>query len=149
ERAVVPAFSCIKVPTDLPLTSLAMLGCATPTGWGAAIYTADIRPGDVVAVLGVGGVGINAVQGARMAGARSIIAIDNVKSKLDLAKGLGATHVTTSHVEAKRLSQDLTEGHGIDAVIVAAGVPGLAEKGFELLRKGGKLVLTALGNPET
>lgn len=149
ERAVVPAFSCIKVPTDIPLTSLAMLGCATPTGWGSAVYTADIRPGDVVAVVGVGGVGINAVQGARMAGARSIIAIDNVNSKLELARELGATHMTTSHDEAKKISQELTNNHGIDAAIIAAGVPGLAEMGFSLLRKGGKLVLTALGNPDT
>ncbi|WP_406725023.1 Zn-dependent alcohol dehydrogenase [Streptomyces sp. GD-15H] len=149
ERAVVPAFSCIKVAEDLPLTSMAMLGCAVPTGWGAAVHSGDVRPGEVVVVLGSGGVGINAVQGARMAGAAETVVVDPVQDKLEIAKKLGATRTATTADEAKEIVQELTGGHGADKAIVTAGVPGLAESGFSMLRKGGTLVLAGMGNADT
>ena len=81
----------MKVDRSLPLTELALMGCAVMTGVGAALNTARVRPGDTVAVVGCGGVGLNVVQGARIAGASTIIAVDVVPAKLELARELGAT----------------------------------------------------------
>lgn len=148
QYAVVPEFSCIKIPKELPLDVMALLGCAVPTGWGAAVHTADVRPGDVSVVLGAGGVGINAVQGARFAGACEVLVLEPSAAKRELAHDFGATRTFGSEAELSQAVAEITEGVGVDQVIVAAGVPGLAEVGFGLLRKGGALVLAALGDPE-
>lgn len=148
QHAVVPEISCIKIPKDLPLDVMALLGCAVPTGWGAAVHTAKVAPGDVTVVLGAGGVGVNAVQGAAHAGAREVLVLEPSASKRDLAKKLGATQAFGSIEEMRNAVREITDCIGADQVIVGAGVPGLAESGFELLRKAGTLVLAALGDPE-
>ena len=84
--------SVVKVDDDLPLDKAVLVGCGVPTGWGAAVNTAKVAPGQTVVVVGIGGIGINAVQGARMAGAKNIIAIDPLENKREKAMELGATH---------------------------------------------------------
>src|SRR3970282_1920735 len=91
ERSVVPANTVFPVDATLPLEQVALLGCAVMTGVGAVLNTARVRPGDSVAVIGCGAVGLSAVQGARIAGAGSIGAVDVVPAKLELARDLGAT----------------------------------------------------------
>lgn len=147
-HAVVPEFSCIKLPKDLPLDVMALLGCAVPTGWGAAVHTADVRPGDVTVVIGAGGVGINAIQGARYAGAREVLVLEPSETKRELALEFGATRSFANHNELAEAVMAATDGEGADQAIVAAGVAGLAEQGFGLLRKAGTLVLAALGDPK-
>src|SRR5205814_9530805 len=93
QRSVVPARTAVRVDPSLALTELALMCCAVMTGVGAALNTARVRPGDTVAVVGCGGVGLNVVQGARIAGAGAIVAVDVVPAKLELARELGATHV--------------------------------------------------------
>lgn len=148
EYAVVPEFSCIKVPQDLPLDVMALLGCAVPTGWGAAVHTGEVSPGDVTVVIGAGGVGINAVQGARAAGARQVLVLEPADTKRELALDFGASRSFATQEELAAAVWEETNGVGADQAIVAAGVNGLAEIGFGLLRKGGTLVLAALGDPE-
>ena len=106
ELAVVPAQTAIKVDDDLPLTELALMGCAVMTGVGAVLNTAKVRPGDSVAVVGCGGVGLNIVQGAAIAAASRIVAIDMEPVKLDLARELGATETI--------LASDGRHGRGRD-----------------------------------
>ena len=102
EATVVDASALIKVPDDLDLTVAALLGCAVLTGVGAAVNTAAIRPGDTVAVVGCGGVGLNIVQGAKMAGAGQIVAVDVHAGPLELASRLGATHTVDASCPATR-----------------------------------------------
>lgn len=147
---VIPEDSCVKVDPDLPLDVLALTACGVPTGWGSAVYAADVRPGEVVAVYGVGGVGMNAVQGAGYAGAAILVAVDPIEFKRDLALKLGATHAVASAAEAGELIRDLTRGVGADKVIVTAGVvdSALVAAAFEATRKGGTLVITGLAHDE-
>ena len=89
--------SVVKVDDDLPLDKAVLVGCGVPTGWGAAVNTAKVPPGQTVLVVGIGGIGINAVQGARIAGAKNIIAIDPLENKREKAMELGATHSFADH----------------------------------------------------
>jgi NDMA-dependent alcohol dehydrogenase len=130
EYALVHEFSLIKVEAHIPFEIAALLSCGVPTGWGAAVVRAGTQPGDVVAVIGIGGIGINAVQGAHAAGARVVIAIDPVAMKQEKALELGATHAVGSVTEARPLIQELSRGRLCDRVIVAPSVlygPILAE----------------------
>src|SRR5690606_40977635 len=95
QETVVPAGACVAVPADIPPTEAALLGCAVLTGVGAVRNAARVRPGQSVAVIGLGGVGLAAVQGARIAGATTIIAVDPVEEKEELARSLGAMHFLT------------------------------------------------------
>ena len=92
--------SCVKIDPGWPLDKACLLGCGVVTGWGSAVYAGEVKPGEYVAVVGAGGIGSNAIQGARMAGARAIAAIDPVDFKLDMAKRFGATHSYKSVDEA-------------------------------------------------
>ena len=103
EEMIVPESAAIKVDNDIPLNVVSLIGCGVTTGVGAAINTAGIRPGTSVAVIGCGGVGISAIQGARIAGAAEIVAVDNLPGKLEMAKKFGATHgVTPDELEGLR-----------------------------------------------
>lgn len=146
EHTVVHESSCIKVDPEWPLDKLCLLGCGVVTGWGSAVYTADVTPGDYVAVVGVGGIGANAVQGARMAGARAIAAVDPVEFKRDQAKVFGATHTFASIDEATEHLDDVTWGRGYDAVIMTMGVGDGASlgKAFGLGGKRARIVVTNL-----
>src|SRR5439155_27231941 len=99
-RAVVPASSVVKIDDDIPPETAALVGCGVPTGWGSVVYPAEIRPGDSVVIFGIGGIGINAVQGAKHAGARHIIAVDPIEYKRKRALEFGATHAVATGEEA-------------------------------------------------
>ena len=99
-HTVVNEASCIKIETDLPLDKACLLGCGVVTGWGSAVYAAEVQPGDTVAVVGIGGIGANAIQGAKLAGAKRIVAIDPLESKRERAMEFGATHTAASLEEA-------------------------------------------------
>jgi NDMA-dependent alcohol dehydrogenase len=145
ERTVMPEWSCIRIPTDVPLDVAALLGCGVPTGWGSAVNAAAVTPGDVVIVIGVGGIGVNAVQGARHAGASAVIAVDPVELKRDTAMKLGATHSFADIGEAAELARGLTDGQGADAAILCVGVLRGADvtDAFAAIRKAGTVVVTA------
>ncbi len=121
-HTVVNEMSCVRIEDDIPLELACLVGCGVTTGWGSSVYAADVRPGDNVAVIGVGGIGAAAVQGARLAGARSIVAIDPVESKRELAMGFGATHAAASLGDATELIREITWGRMCDKVICCVGV---------------------------
>ena len=143
-HTVVHESSCVKIDKDIPLDRACLLGCGVVTGWGSAVYAAEVGPGDFVAVVGAGGIGANAVQGAKLAGARVIAAIDPVEFKRETAMQLGATHTYASIAEAMEALGDSTWGRGFDKVIMTMGVgngDALGEA-FHLGGKRSKIVVT-------
>ncbi|MFQ5947404.1 MAG: Zn-dependent alcohol dehydrogenase [Acidimicrobiia bacterium] len=145
QHAVVPASSAARVPDDLALDRVALIGCAVLTGVGAVLNSARVEAGSTVLVVGVGGVGLNIVQGARIAGAERIIAADVSGEKLELARKLGATHTARSPDESPvALSRDLTDGRGADYTFEAIGRPDTARQAFDATRAGGTTVLIGL-----
>jgi len=136
-HSILPEWSCIKIDRDIPLLTAALVGCAVPTG-------------DVVIVMGVGGVGINAVQGASHAGAAHVVAVDPVAFKREMALKLGATAAFASIEEATEHIRDFTNGQGADATIITIGVVTSAHvgQGFSSVRKGGTVVVTGMGNKD-
>jgi len=147
EHTVVDVHSAVKVGKDLPLERACLLGCAVGTGWGSAVYVADVRPSQTVIVMGLGGVGMNAVQGAAHAGASHVIAVDPVAAKGEWASAFGATHCYTDIAEAAEMARSLTNGQGADAVIVTIGVvhgEHIAQA-VAAIRKAGTVVVTGLG----
>lgn len=142
---VAPVSAVIKIGKDIPLEKAAVIGCGVPTGWGAAVHAAETAVGDTVVVVGTGGVGVNAVQGARMAGAGVIVAVDPVAFKREIAEQLGATHSVAGFDEATELVRSLTHGVMADRVILTAGVGtgDLVEPCNVLTRKGGTLVVVS------
>jgi S-(hydroxymethyl)glutathione dehydrogenase/alcohol dehydrogenase len=149
ERITVSEHSCVVVADDLPLDVAVLVGCGVPTGWGTAVNAGGVRPGDTVAVYGIGGIGINAIQGAAFAGARNVIAIDPLPAKLDAAKRFGATHTAADATKAHDIILDLTEGVGADEALVTVGVVDSAviDAAFQAIRKGGQVVVTGLADP--
>ena len=112
----------VKVDDDLPLSRACLLGCGVTTGWGSAVNTADVAPGDTVVVIGCGGIGSGAIQGARLAGAEKIVVVDIVEAKRDKAFEFGATHFVTSMPEATALVADLTRGVMADSALLTVGL---------------------------
>jgi alcohol dehydrogenase/S-(hydroxymethyl)glutathione dehydrogenase/alcohol dehydrogenase len=141
QRCVVPARAAVKIPDTIPLTSAALLGCGVLTGFGAAVNTAGIGVGDTVVVLGCGGVGLNAVQGARIAGARVIIAVDMHTERLSLAEKLGATHTLQPSEKAVKEIRALTGGRGADHVLEVAGRQETVRDAVRMARRGGQVIL--------
>jgi alcohol dehydrogenase (nicotinoprotein) len=117
-----------------------------PTGWGSAVYSAGVSPGDTVAVFGVGGIGVNAVQGARYAGAKNVVAIDPLENKREKAMELGATHAFATAEEAQAAIIDMTRGHGADSAILTVDLmtAEVIGAGFNAVGKGGVVVVTGL-----
>ncbi|MCB1269842.1 MAG: NDMA-dependent alcohol dehydrogenase [Microthrixaceae bacterium] len=146
EKILVSQSSLVRVEPDLPLDIVALVSCGVATGVGSAVHRAEVRPGQNVAVIGVGGVGINAVQGASVAGARRVIAIDPVEFKREKAMEMGATHTYSSVEEALLAVPELTWGEMCDSVILSPGVVtgDMVEPSLNLVSKGGTLVITAL-----
>ena len=137
EQMLVHESGLVKVRNDMPLDRAALVGCGVTTGVGAVLNTARVEPGSTVAVYGAGGVGLAAIQGARIAGARMIIAVDVVQSKLALASELGATHeVDASKVDPVKAIRELTGG-GADYAFEAIGLKKAAEQAFDCVRPGG------------
>ncbi|EHI14480.1 NDMA-dependent alcohol dehydrogenase [Mycolicibacterium thermoresistibile] len=142
----IPEASVVKIDDDIPLARACLLGCGITTGWGSAVNTAAVEPGDTVVVWGCGGIGSGAIQGARVAGAEHIVAIDLVESKREKAMQFGATHFVTSVEEATALVAELTRGVMADSVILTVGVlrGTMIEEGLNMTRKGGAVVMTAI-----
>lgn len=147
EFSVVPATSCVVVPKDIPFDVAALLGCAIPTGYGAAVHAAKVTSGDHCVVIGAGGVGMNAVQGAKVAGAASIVVVDLSEQKRQIAKGYGADAAVGSLQEAQSYIADTHGAQGVDVVILTVPVSQLANEALDILKPGGRLVLAALGDP--
>lgn len=145
ERCLVSAGSCIKIPAEVPLDRACLIGCGVMTGVGAAINTARIRPGDTVAVFGCGGVGLNVIQGAAIAGAERIIAVDLIEAKLQLARTFGATHVVNGkETDAPETIRGLTDGLGVDYAFEVIGVQPAITQAIQSLRRGGSALIVGL-----
>jgi alcohol dehydrogenase (nicotinoprotein) len=149
ERAVISENSAIRVDDDLPLDKVVLIGCGVPTGFGSAVHAAATEPGDTIAIYGTGGIGINAVQGAALAGARYVVAIDPLANKRAAAEQFGATHSAATAEEAQQLITQLTRGVGADKAIVTVDVvtSEVVSNAFQAIRKGGTVVVTGLADP--
>jgi NDMA-dependent alcohol dehydrogenase len=145
-HTVVNEASCIKIDDHIPLDKACLLGCGVVTGWGSSVYAAEVGPGDVVAVVGIGGIGANAVQGARLAGARQIWAVDPVEFKRNKAKELGATHTAASLEEALPAITEASWGRMANKVIMTMGLGtgDLLAAALAITAKRGRVVVTNL-----
>jgi Zn-dependent alcohol dehydrogenase len=143
-HAVVARESAVVIPKDVPFATAALFGCAVLTGTGAVLNTANVRPGQTVAVFGLGGVGLAAVMGAAVANAAQIIAVDPVEAKRKVALELGATSALTPEQAAG--IKDQTSG-GVDFAFEAAGVPAVLEAAFKSLKRGGACIAMGLPHP--
>ncbi|TSD94098.1 NDMA-dependent alcohol dehydrogenase [Skermania sp. ID1734] len=148
ERIVVSTASAIKIDPSIPLDVACLTGCGVGTGWGAAVNSAQVRPGQVVIVMGIGGIGINAVQGAAHAGADAVIAVDPVEFKRDSALKLGATHALATIEEATEVARSMTNGQGADSSIVTVGILTGHDvgRGLGAVRKAGTCVAVGIGD---
>jgi NDMA-dependent alcohol dehydrogenase len=149
EHTVVSANSLVKIDQGFPLVPASLLACAIPTGYGSAARRANVRGGDTAVVIGAGGIGTAAIQGARISGAARIVAVDPVEFKRQSALKFGATHTAATAPEAIDMVRELTRGVMADAVIVSPamiGEPDVAAA-LTLTRKGGTSVLTGLAAP--
>jgi NDMA-dependent alcohol dehydrogenase len=151
EHTVVSQNSLVKVDATVPLLSAALLSCAVPTGYGSAANRAQVRGGDTVVVIGAGGIGTAAIQGARINGAAWIIAVDPVEFKQKAALQFGATHTAASAEEALDLVRDLTHGVMADGVVLSPSLVGKpdVEAALRLTRKGGNCVITGMAAQTT
>jgi Zn-dependent alcohol dehydrogenase len=146
DRAIVPARSCIPIPTDVPFEVAGLVGCAVTTGIGAVWNTAGVRPGDRVAVIGCGGVGLSAVLGAAAAGAEPIVAVDLAESKRTTALALGATSVVPWQGDADATAEAVRKasGGGVDVAVEATGRPEAGRAAFLSTRARGAAVLIGI-----
>jgi NDMA-dependent alcohol dehydrogenase len=146
EYLVTSEKSVIKIDDAIPMHAAALVSCGVTTGWGSATVAAGTEPGDTLVVIGIGGVGMNALQGARAAGAKYVVGVDPVAFKRDSAAAFGATHTAASIEEALLLVRELTLGIMADRVVITAGVVhvDLLAPAMMLTRKGGSCVLTGL-----
>lgn len=145
EECVVPAIGAVKVPKDIPIDVAALVGCGVLTGAGAAINTANISKGDTVAVLGCGGVGLNTIQGAKIAGAERIIAIDMMPKKLEMAKQFGATDIiNAAETDAVAAVAELTGGRGADVAFEVIGLKPTIQQTIDMTRRGGQAILVGV-----
>ncbi|BBH67485.1 alcohol dehydrogenase [Actinoplanes sp. OR16] len=147
EEMVVPRAGAVKIDDDVPYEVAALVGCGVTTGVGAVINTARVRPGDTVVVIGCGGVGIAAVQGARVAGASVIVAVDTVAARHEAAKRFGATH-TTDPDGLGDLSTELTGGEGFDYAFDIVAIPQTLRTAWTAARRGGTVVVVGAGRAD-
>jgi S-(hydroxymethyl)glutathione dehydrogenase/alcohol dehydrogenase len=147
EYTIVDESQCVKILDDIRPESAALLGCGVITGVGAVINTAKVASGSRVAVIGMGGVGLNSIQGAVLAGASMIIAVDQVEDKLTTARAFGATHTVNADSEDPvKAVRALTKGPGVDYTFVAVGNVLAINQAFKMTRRGGSIVV--IGLPE-
>jgi len=148
DHAVVSRNSLVKVDRDLPLEHAALFGCAVLTGVGAVVNTAGVRPGETVAVVGLGGVGLSALLGAVAAGAERIVAVDVLESKLKLARELGATDVANAaDADCADRVREATGG-GVNSAVEVAGSEKALELAYRITRRGGTTVTAGLAHPD-
>jgi S-(hydroxymethyl)glutathione dehydrogenase/alcohol dehydrogenase len=150
QYAVLSEWSCIKVDDDIPFEVGALVSCGVPTGWGSAVYAAGVRAGDTVVIYGSGGVGSNAVQGARHAGAKNVVVVDPVEFKRDMAKVFGATHTFATAAEAHDFIVGTTWGELADHAIITVGIlhDEVIENALKVVGKSGQVTITAVGGGE-
>ncbi|MFF2114333.1 alcohol dehydrogenase catalytic domain-containing protein [Rhodococcus koreensis] len=147
ERTVVPARGCIKIPNRMPLDRACLIGCGVATAYGAVFRNAAVQPGHSVLVVGVGGVGLNVVQAAVVAGATTIIAVDLGQGRLDQAAEFGATHtIDAADPDWPSRVADLTAG-GVDRGFEVVSTPGTVRQAYEATRDGGLLTVVGLAPP--
>jgi S-(hydroxymethyl)glutathione dehydrogenase / alcohol dehydrogenase len=148
ERMLLHENSVVKIDPDIPLDRAALVGCGVLTGVGAALRTAGLEAGQTVAVFGCGGVGLSIVQGARIGGARQIVAVDVFDSKLEMARRLGATHIVNSaRDEAVEAVRALTSGAGVDHAFEAVGSAALCRQAIESLAIRGTATIVGVLPP--
>jgi S-(hydroxymethyl)mycothiol dehydrogenase len=149
EKTLVAAGQCTKIDPKAPPTAAGLLGCGVMAGIGAAINTAQVGRGDTVAVFGCGGVGDAAIAGARLAGAKTIIAVDLDERKLEWARSFGATHTVNARTsDPVQMIKDITDGNGVDVAIDAVGVPETYRQAFEARDLAGTVVLVGVPRPD-
>lgn len=147
EEAIVPEQGVVKVSDDVPYDVAAIVGCAVTTGVGAVINTAKLSPGSTVAVFGCGGVGMSIIQGARLAGASAVLAVDTSEDKLKLAPTLGATHVATPR-QTSAVGDAIHDGLGFDVTFEAIGRGSTIRDAYDAARRGGMTVIVGAGGME-
>jgi NDMA-dependent alcohol dehydrogenase len=147
QYAVLSEWSCVKIEDYVPFEIAALVSCGVTTGFCSATIAGDVQPGDTVVIFGTGGVGMNAVQGARYAGGKNVIAIDPVEYKLERAKEFGATHTFADPVKAKEVLIDLTRGQLADKVICTVGDMNndVVRAAVDMTGKAGTIVITGVG----
>jgi alcohol dehydrogenase (nicotinoprotein) len=147
QYAVVSEWSCIVIPEDIPFDVAALVGCGVPTGWGTAVHAGGVRAGETVVVYGAGGVGSNAVQGARYAGAKNVVVVDPVPFKRDMAKVFGATHTFADAKSAHDFVVETTWGQLADHALITVGILNdeVIESALQVVGKSGKVTVTAVG----
>ena len=147
-HTVVSEASCIKLEDDIPLDKAALVGCGVTTGWGSAVYRAEVKPGETVVIVGIGGIGINAVQGAAHAGARHIVAVDPVQFKREQALLFGATHAVATLEEAFALVGEISWGAMAEKAIITTSVAegSMIASVMAMVSKGGRCVVTAVAS---
>lgn len=149
-ETVTPANNVVVIPKDVPLDSASLVSCGVTTGVGAVINTAQVEVGSTVLVIGTGGVGLNVIQGARIAGAARIIAADLLDTKLELAREFGATHaINAGREDVVKRARELSGGRGVDYAFEVIGLEKTLTQAYESLRKGGTAVLVGVSAPET
>jgi NDMA-dependent alcohol dehydrogenase len=148
QYAVVSEWSCIRIPEDIPFEVAALVGCGVPTGWGSAVYAAGVRAGQTVVIYGAGGVGSNAVQGARYAGGKNVVVVDPVEFKRDMAKVFGATHTFADAQAAHDFVFDTTHAQLADHAIITVGSlhDEVIQSAIEVVGKSGQVTITAVGD---
>ena len=145
EETLVLERAVVRIPHDVPFEVAALVGCAVTTGFGAVVNTAGVRPGDSVVVIGCGGVGLSIVQGARYAGAATIVAVDLNEEKRALAKDLGATDTVDGADDVEQAVRGLTRGRGADHAFEAIGRSHTIKTAYRLTRRGGNTVVVGAG----
>ncbi|MEV0207623.1 Zn-dependent alcohol dehydrogenase [Streptomyces sp. NPDC050788] len=148
EETVVAASCVLPLPEGVPLTDAALLGCAVLTGYGAVHHSAQVRPGETVAVYGVGGVGLAALQSARIAGAGRIVAVDVSPEKEELARGAGATDYVVASETTAREIRGLTDKQGVDVAIECVGRAATIRTAWESTRRGGRTTVVGIGGKD-
>jgi len=146
ECCVVPSISVVPIDKEIPFKAAALVGCGVTTGVGAAIKTAQVQPGSTVAVFGCGGVGLSVIQGARIAGADRIIAVDLADNKLEMAKEFGATDLVNAANDPVAKIQELTGGIGADYAFEAIGKSAAIEQTYQAARRGGMVIIVGAGS---
>jgi Zn-dependent alcohol dehydrogenase len=150
EQVVVSDISVVRIPADVPFGPASLLGCGVLTGFGAAVNAAAIRPGHSVCVIGCGSVGLAAVQGARLAGAGAIVAVDLVPAKLDLALAVGASAaIVAGGDDVVALVRKETAGRGVDVAIECVGAQVTVDQAIAVTGKGGEVVFVGAGDRDT
>ncbi|MEU6142002.1 NDMA-dependent alcohol dehydrogenase [Streptomyces sp. NPDC047081] len=146
QYTTVSEHSVVKVDPGIPLDVAVLVGCGVPTGWGSAVYAGGVRPGDTVVIYGIGGIGINAVQGARHAGALNVVVVDPVAAKRDTALDLGATAAFSNADDARVAIADITRGQMADVAIVTVGATTVISAAFAAIGRGATMVVIGMGD---